>query len=136
MWNTRPHYIEDKESKEYASHGMRDLTELAIYPNEGFTLTQFINSLLDGFKWGTVEAAAFDALKHQLSHAPILGLPNFDDTFVVEADTSSKGIGVVFATTRVAAKFFSLKLFRTKYSTQQQEVNCQPLPTATAVGKK
>ncbi|GJU81686.1 ribonuclease H-like domain-containing protein [Tanacetum coccineum] len=47
----------------------------------------------DGFKWGTVEAAAFDALKHQLSHAPILGLPNFDDTFVVEADTSSKGIG-------------------------------------------
>ncbi|GJU81685.1 ty3-gypsy retrotransposon protein [Tanacetum coccineum] len=44
----------------------------------------------DGFKWGTVEAAAFDALKHQLSHAPILGLPNFDDTFVVEADTSSK----------------------------------------------
>ncbi|GJZ43230.1 ty3-gypsy retrotransposon protein [Tanacetum coccineum] len=46
----------------------------------------------DGFKWGTVEAAAFDALKHQLSHAPILGLPNFDDTFVVEADTSSKGV--------------------------------------------
>ncbi|GJU65203.1 ty3-gypsy retrotransposon protein [Tanacetum coccineum] len=90
MWITRPHYIEDKESKEYASHGMRDLTELAIYPNEGFTLTLFINSLL-----GTAEAAAFDALKQQLSHAPILGLPNFDDTFVVEADVSSKGIGVV-----------------------------------------
>ncbi|GJZ43232.1 ty3-gypsy retrotransposon protein, partial [Tanacetum coccineum] len=92
MWIARPHYIEDKESKEYASHRMRDLTELAIYPNEGFTLTLFINSLLDGFKWGTAEAAAFDALKQQLFHVPILGLPNFDDTFVVEADVSSKGV--------------------------------------------
>nr|GEU90935.1 hypothetical protein [Tanacetum cinerariifolium] len=42
---------------------------------------------------GTVEATALEALKHQLSHAPILGLPNFDETFIVETDALTTGIG-------------------------------------------
>nr|GEW20882.1 Ty3/gypsy retrotransposon protein [Tanacetum cinerariifolium] len=64
----------------------------------------------DGFKWGTAEAATFNALKHQLSHAPILCLLNFNDTFVIEADASSKGIGVVLLQQWRPLSYFSRKL--------------------------
>ncbi|GJY11691.1 ty3-gypsy retrotransposon protein [Tanacetum coccineum] len=47
----------------------------------------------DAFKWETVEATTFEALKHQISHAPILGLHNFDETFIVETNASATGIG-------------------------------------------
>nr|GEY30806.1 Ty3/gypsy retrotransposon protein [Tanacetum cinerariifolium] len=64
----------------------------------------------DGFKWGTTEAATFNALKHQLSHAPILCLLNFNDTFVIEADALSKGIGVVLPQQWTPLSYFSQKL--------------------------
>nr|GEW34557.1 hypothetical protein [Tanacetum cinerariifolium] len=49
----------------------------------------------NGFKWGETKGAAFIALKGKLTHAPILGLPDFKDTFVIEADASDGGIGAV-----------------------------------------
>nr|GFB76016.1 retrovirus-related Pol polyprotein from transposon 297 family [Tanacetum cinerariifolium] len=61
----------------------------------------------DGFKWGTAEAAAFNALKHQLSRVPILCLPNFNDTFVIEADASSEGIGAVLLQQGRPLSYFS-----------------------------
>ncbi|GJU25629.1 ty3-gypsy retrotransposon protein [Tanacetum coccineum] len=63
-----------------------------------------------GFKWEEGEAAAFDGLKYQLSRVPILGLPNFEDTFIVEADASSDGIGVVLLQKGKPISFFSRKL--------------------------
>ncbi|GJZ21779.1 ty3-gypsy retrotransposon protein [Tanacetum coccineum] len=59
---------------------------------------------------GAAEAAAFNALKHQLSHALILCLPNFNDTFVIEADASSEGIGAVLLQQRRPLSYFSRKL--------------------------
>ncbi|GJZ85938.1 hypothetical protein Tco_0657548 [Tanacetum coccineum] len=41
-----------------------------------------------GVEWGGPEDVAFSALKDRLTHAPILCLPNFEDTFVIEADAS------------------------------------------------
>ncbi|GJS13392.1 ty3-gypsy retrotransposon protein [Tanacetum coccineum] len=49
----------------------------------------------NGFKWGEPKSKAFDDLKNKLTHAPILGLSDFDDTFVIETDASVIGIGDV-----------------------------------------
>ncbi|GJZ37110.1 ty3-gypsy retrotransposon protein [Tanacetum coccineum] len=47
----------------------------------------------NGFNWGELEGLSFQALKDKLTLAPILGLPNFKDTIVIEADASAVGIG-------------------------------------------
>nr|GEW58333.1 transposon Ty3-G Gag-Pol polyprotein [Tanacetum cinerariifolium] len=57
-----------------------------------------------------VEATAFNALKRQLSHAPVLGLPNFDETFMVETDASADGIRAVLLQKGQPLSFFSRKL--------------------------
>ncbi|GJU09991.1 ty3-gypsy retrotransposon protein [Tanacetum coccineum] len=53
-----------------------------------------LTSLLQkhGFQWGEMEQNVFDDLKSRMSSAPILGLPNFDEMFVVETDASDVGI--------------------------------------------
>jgi len=59
---------------------------------------------------------AFDQLKHALSLAPILALPNFIVPFTVEMDALGMGIGVVLSqqghTIAFFSKPFSQKLFR------------------------
>nr|GEX23422.1 hypothetical protein [Tanacetum cinerariifolium] len=42
----------------------------------------------DGFQWGEAEAAAFKSLKLQLTTTPVLTLPNFEQTFIVETDAA------------------------------------------------
>ncbi|GJU53978.1 reverse transcriptase [Tanacetum coccineum] len=76
------------------------------------TLAAPLTDLLrkDGFKWGVQEATAFAELKHQLTTAPILSLPNFDQVFVVEADASATGIGAVLLQNNRPISFFSRKL--------------------------
>ncbi|GJU16621.1 ty3-gypsy retrotransposon protein [Tanacetum coccineum] len=64
----------------------------------------------DGFKWGDAEAQAFETLKQQLSHAPLLNLPNFNQVFIVEADTSGDGIGAVLMQGNRPISYFSRKL--------------------------
>ncbi|GKC15453.1 ty3-gypsy retrotransposon protein [Tanacetum coccineum] len=61
------------------------------------TVTAPLFNLLqkNGFKWGETEGATFSALNGKLTHAPILGLPDFEDTFVIEADASDVGIGAM-----------------------------------------
>nr|GEZ30334.1 hypothetical protein [Tanacetum cinerariifolium] len=115
----------------------------------------------NGFKWGETEGATFSALKGKLTHAPILGLPDFEDTFVIEADASDVGIGAVLLQkdqplghegskkmlVGLSALFYwkgmrnSVKGFirkclvcqQTKYTTQAMGGLLQPLPTPTAV---
>lgn len=48
------------------------------------------------FVWTEVHNLAFQAIKHALSSAPVLALPNFHRSFAIETDASGTGIGVVF----------------------------------------
>ncbi|GJR47383.1 ty3-gypsy retrotransposon protein [Tanacetum coccineum] len=59
---------------------------------------------------GGMEDAAFSALKDRLTHAPILCLPNFEDTFVIEADASGVDIGAVLLQNGQLLGYFSRKL--------------------------
>nr|GEY03185.1 retrotransposable element Tf2 [Tanacetum cinerariifolium] len=45
----------------------------------------------DGFQWGEAEAVAFEPLKLQLTTTPVLNLPNFEQTFIVETDAADAG---------------------------------------------
>lgn len=47
------------------------------------------------FKWSATSIHAFEQLKVALISAPVLKLPNFTKSFVVETDASSMGIGAV-----------------------------------------
>lgn len=53
---------------------------------------------------------AWDALKKALVSAPVLTLPNFYETFVVEVDACSKGIGAVLSQNRKPIAFVSKAL--------------------------
>ncbi|GKD74771.1 ty3-gypsy retrotransposon protein, partial [Tanacetum coccineum] len=59
---------------------------------------------------GGPEDAAFYALKDRLTHAPILCLPDFEDTFVIEADASAMGIRAVLLQNGRLLGYFSRKL--------------------------
>jgi hypothetical protein len=43
----------------------------------------------DGFSWSEEAAAAFQALKHAVTSAPVLTLPDFTQPFVVKCDAST-----------------------------------------------
>jgi hypothetical protein len=47
------------------------------------------------FAWTSAAEQSFQALKSALVSAPVLALPDFNKTFVVETDASDKGIGAV-----------------------------------------
>ncbi|KAD2394245.1 hypothetical protein E3N88_41222 [Mikania micrantha] len=49
----------------------------------------------DAFQWGREAQDALNRLKVALSSAPVLALPNFSKTFVVETDASACGLGAV-----------------------------------------
>ena len=46
---------------------------------------------------GVNQEDAFNLLKHKLTNAPLLQLPNFGKTFELECDASGIGIGGVFS---------------------------------------
>ncbi|XP_019082698.1 PREDICTED: uncharacterized protein LOC104704959 [Camelina sativa] len=62
------------------------------------------------FKWGPAQEAAFRELKHRLTHAPLLALPDFSKTFEVECDASGVGIGAVLTQGGKPIAYFSEKL--------------------------
>jgi hypothetical protein len=49
----------------------------------------------NSFTWTPVIAQAFQTLKTTMCTTPVLSLPDFTKTFVLECDASGKGIGVV-----------------------------------------
>jgi len=47
------------------------------------------------FQWIVEVGDAFNLLKQAMTTTPTLVMPNFNDSFIIETDTSSDGIGVV-----------------------------------------
>jgi hypothetical protein len=47
------------------------------------------------FSWGTRKENAFNKLKDKLNRAPLLQLPDFNNTFELECDVSGIGLGGV-----------------------------------------
>lgn len=63
-----------------------------------------------GFIWEEAHEKAFQALKEILTHAPVLVLPDFNNTFEVECDASGIGIGTVLTQGGRPLAYFSEKL--------------------------
>ena len=50
----------------------------------------------DAFSWTLEVTKAFEYLKEEMCLAPVLAMPDFTKTFIVECDASGNGIGVIF----------------------------------------
>ena len=91
-----------------------------------------LNRLLElktPYNWTPDCQAAFDLLKKQLSSAPILSFPNFQEPFVLDTDASDNGIGAVLSQIgndgkERAISFFSRSLSKAErnYSTTRKEL--------------
>nr|KYP41681.1 Transposon Ty3-G Gag-Pol polyprotein [Cajanus cajan] len=91
------------------------------------TLASPLNELVKkdvSFLWGEAQEKAFKTLKEKLTNAPILALPNFDQTFELECDASSLSIGVVLFQGGHPIAYFSEKLHGAtlNYSTYDKEL--------------
>jgi len=76
------------------------------------------------FHWGQPQEDAFNLLKHKLTNAPLLQLPNFGKTFELEYDASRIGIGGVLMQGGRPVAYFSEKLSEPvqNYSTYDKEL--------------
>ena len=61
----------------------------------------------NGFQWSNQAATAFEHLKAAMTQAPVLALSNFSKTFIVEADASRSGLGVVLMQENQPIAFYS-----------------------------
>ena len=49
----------------------------------------------DSFNWNPAAEQAFEELKKVMTTGPVLALPDFSQTFIVECDASGNGLGAV-----------------------------------------
>ena len=64
----------------------------------------------DNFRWNDMATTAFEQLKSVMLATLILAIPNFSIPFVVEADASRKGLGVVLSQNKHPIAYFSKAL--------------------------
>jgi hypothetical protein len=76
------------------------------------------------FVWGKAQQLAFDELKKHLMEAPLLVLPDFQQTFEIECDASGIGIGGVLMQNGCPVAYHSEKLngARLNYSIYDKEL--------------
>jgi hypothetical protein len=76
------------------------------------------------FYWGAVQEHSFNTLIGELTHAPLLQLPDFGKTFELECDTSGIRIGGVLLQEGKLIAYFSEKLsgHSLNYSTYDKEL--------------
>ena len=80
---------------------MRQFLGLTSYYQKGFAeVASPLHSLTKKnaeFVWNNDCQLAFESLKQRLTTAPVLVYPNFNQNFVLETDTSIKGLGAVLS---------------------------------------
>ncbi|XP_020705367.1 uncharacterized protein LOC110116210 [Dendrobium catenatum] len=59
------------------------------YSSIAWPLTEQLKK--DGFLWGEAATTAFESLKKAMTMVPVLSLPDFTQTFIVETDASGYG---------------------------------------------
>ncbi|CAJ2649147.1 unnamed protein product [Trifolium pratense] len=64
----------------------------------------------DNFHWGQEAIDAFTKLKHIMTTAPVLALPNFELPFEIECDAAGRGIGAVLMQCKQPIAYFSKAL--------------------------
>jgi len=64
----------------------------------------------DNFIWNAKTKQAYDDIKAALTQAPVLILPNFSQSFVLETDASGIGIGAILSQKQRPIAYFSKKL--------------------------
>ncbi|MCH80903.1 RNA-directed DNA polymerase (Reverse transcriptase) [Trifolium medium] len=64
----------------------------------------------DSFKWNEQAQLAFEVLKAKLTSAPVLALPDFSKSFVIECDASGTGLGAILMQDKRPVAYFSKAL--------------------------
>jgi transposase InsO family protein len=74
--------------------------------------------------WGAAEVAAFNRIKHLLTHAPVLALPDLAQPFTIMSDASNLGCGAVLLQNGRPVAYTSRKFTPAEcnYTTGEQEL--------------
>ena len=72
--------------------------------------------------WTAATEDSFNRLKHALAATPVLALPDFSNSFVVETDASNQGIGAVLVQQGRPIAYYSHGLPRTKIPKSAYEI--------------
>lgn len=75
------------------------------YANIAKPLTEQLKK--DAYGWNEEAGNAFEALKRAMTSAPVLKLPDFSQTFLIEADASNYGLGAVLIQEKHSVAFLA-----------------------------